>query len=401
MVLALVIVAVGGWSWARLSRPAPTVMITPHLVAQVRAAGTSPAMPWPTTGEAAVNVPSVGFAAQSGPEKPGPVASLTKVMTGYIVLHDHPLPALPTTPGAPQPPDANGPSITITPADVSIFETDVGEDQSNIQVNVGEVLSERQLVQGTLIRSANNLATVLGIWDAGSLPAFVAKMNATAAQLGMTSSHFVDASGFDPASVSTAADMLKVAAVAMQEPGFAQTVDHTSVTLPIVGTLDSYTPWIGVDGAVGVKSGYTSQAGGCDIVAIVRQVHGSSVLVLASSTGQNRAGAIAAAGFIALNLASVAGNDVEPVTAITAGQRVGTAADGYATVPVTVDRTVRVLAWPSEVVRLQLMPHGAAAGDRAGTPVGLVRITVGEQTQNDPAALAAHVPALTLSQRLF
>ena len=74
--------------------------------------GAAPALPWPSTGQGAVAVPSIGFAAQSGPESPVPVASLTKMTTALVILSDHPLPA-----------GSAGPVITVTPADVAEYAT--------------------------------------------------------------------------------------------------------------------------------------------------------------------------------------------------------------------------------------------------------------------------------------
>ena len=68
----------------------------------------------------------------------------------------------------------------------------------------GESLTELQALEGLLIPSGNNLAVLLADWDAGSTDAFVAKMNSAAQTLGLTSSHFVDVSGLDPGSESTA-----------------------------------------------------------------------------------------------------------------------------------------------------------------------------------------------------
>jgi D-alanyl-D-alanine carboxypeptidase (penicillin-binding protein 5/6) len=400
--VVLLAAAFGGWAWARLSRTPPPATVEPSAGLAVQVSGTAPALSWPVGVQSAVAVPAVGYHAQSGPETPAPVASLTKIMTGYIVLHDHPLSALPTAAGAAAPADADGPSVTMTDADVGTFESDVGQDESNIEVHAGEILTERQLLMGTLIRSANNLATALAIWDAGSLPAFVAKMNATAAQLGMTQTHFVDASGFDPSSQSTPADLLKVAAAAMQLPAFAQTVDHTTVTLPIVGTLDSYTPWIGRAGVVGVKSGYESQAGGCDVLALVRQVGGHPVTVLAAATGRTGPAAIVSAGFAALGLATAASHALVPVTAVTAGEHVGTAADGHAATNITASGAVSVVAWPGQTVTVRLVPsHEVRPGAPARSAIGSVQASVGEQTVTVPATTAIKLPPLTLGQRLF
>jgi hypothetical protein len=111
-------------------------------------------------------------------------------------------------------------------------------------------------------------------------------MNALAASLGATSTHYVDASGYDPQSVSTAADCLRIAAAAMQDPTFAQVVGSTSITLPLVGTLPNIVTEIGKNNVVGVKSGYTSAAGGCMVLAADRVVQGRTVLVLADVLGQ-------------------------------------------------------------------------------------------------------------------
>jgi D-alanyl-D-alanine carboxypeptidase (penicillin-binding protein 5/6) len=400
--VVLLAAAFGGWAWARLTRTPAPATVHPLSALAVPVAGTAPTLSWPAGVQAAVAVPAVGYTAQSGPERPAPVASLTKIITGYIVLRDHPLPALPTVAGEPAPANADGPSITMTAVDVGTFESDVGQDESNIEVHAGEVLTERQLLQGMLIRSANNLATALAVWDAGSLPAFVAKMNTTAAQLGMTQTHFVDASGFDPSSQSTPADLLKAAGAAMQLPAFAQTVDHTAVTLPIVGTLNSYTPWIGVAGTVGVKSGYTSQAGGCEVLALVRQVGGQPVTVLAAVTGKQGPASIVSAGFAALGLATTASHALVPVTAVTAGEPVGTAADGHAATEVTARGTVSVAAWPGQTITVRLVPtHTLRPGAAAGAAVGSVQASVGQQKVAVPAATTTGLPPLTLGQRLF
>ncbi len=146
------------------------------------------------------------------------------------------------------------------------------------------------MLGGLLVHSADNYADLLARWDAGSIPAFVAKMNADASRLGMDHSHFADASGVDPGSESTASDLLKVAAPDMANAAFASMVKMSSVTLPVAGTISTYTPLLGLEGIIGVKSGFTTAAGGCDVLAVVRTVHGEPVLLLAAVTGQQGAG---------------------------------------------------------------------------------------------------------------
>ena len=96
----------------------------------------------------------------------------------------------------------------------------------------------------------------------------------------------MDASGYDPATVSSASDVLRVAAVGMAIPTFAEIVGLTQVTLPLAGTLHNIVVQIGVGGVIGVKSGYTSQAGACMVLAADRVIDGRTLLVLVAVTGQ-------------------------------------------------------------------------------------------------------------------
>ena len=98
---------VGAWrcssccSWSRgrgrrrrrpaRARPDPAPSVTAALARDGRASRRSRDAPWPATGQSAVAVPSIGIDVASGPEQPVPIASLTKIMTAYVVLHDHPL----------------------------------------------------------------------------------------------------------------------------------------------------------------------------------------------------------------------------------------------------------------------------------------------------------------------
>ena len=89
----------------------------------------------------------------------------------------------------------------------------------------------------------------------------------------------------------------------------------TSVTLPVAGTISTYTPLLGLQGVIGVKSGFTSRRGGCDVVAVVRTVHGRPVLLLAAVTAQTGPEVLAQAGLHGLALVDALG----PLIGTTAG----------------------------------------------------------------------------------
>ncbi len=390
--VAVVLVAAAGIAVAvRLSAPDPAPAITPVLVRSVHVPATHVKLPWPSAGEGAVDVPSVGVAAGSPGQKPVPVASLTKLMTAYVVLHDHPLTG-----------SSSGPDVPVTESDIVDYDSDTNNDDSNALVAPGEVISERQLLNGMLVHSADNYADMLAGWDAGSIAAFVAKMNAVAAQLGMSETHFADDSGIAPASESTASDILKVAAPDMEDPVFASMVLMRSVTLPVAGTISTYTPLLGLDGIIGVKSGFTSEAGGCDVLAVVRTVHGVPTLVITAVTGQEGPGVLVTAGLHALDLADTVAKDMGAVSALQRGQVVARVTESGASVDARAVSSVAVLTWPGDAVARRFDPvtrltDQARAGDRVGTVV----VTLGMQRAVVPVRLSENVPRPSWVQRLF
>jgi D-alanyl-D-alanine carboxypeptidase (penicillin-binding protein 5/6) len=389
--ILFVALALAGVALVRLKSPAPVAAVKGDMVSTVHVAASPVVLPWPSTGQAAVAVPSVGIDMPSGPETPVPIASLTKMMTAYVILHDHPILV-----------GQNGPSITMGQADVDDFDNDTVEDQANAQVSGGEVLTERQLLEGLLVHSANNFADTLARWDAGTTPAFVAKMNSTAVGLGMTQTHYADASGFDQNSQSTAGDLLKVAAPDMENPAFAGIVKMSSVTLPVAGTISTYTPLLGFQGVIGVKSGFTTASGGCDVVAVVRTVHGQPTLVLGAVTGQTGPNVLAVAGFIALNLANHASSTIGSTPLVRAGEVVAHVSVAGHTVSASAARTADVLSWPGvNADRVLVDGKAIVAGAKEGHRVGSVVIVLGTQRIVVPVALRGDLPKPTVLQRLF
>jgi serine-type D-Ala-D-Ala carboxypeptidase (penicillin-binding protein 5/6) len=204
---------------------------------------------WPRRGQAAFVVGS-GQPAASRHERPVPIASVAKVMAAYVTLKHYPVG------GA-----DDGFTITISESQAQAETDDAAERQSVVAVQAGEQLTERQLLEALLIPSGNNIADVLADQVAGSETRFVAEMNDEARALGMHHTTYTDPSGFDPNTVSTAADQLRVLQHAMHFSAFRQIVSMPSVTLPVAGTLTNYNPLI-ADGYAG-KTGSDSAAKGC------------------------------------------------------------------------------------------------------------------------------------------
>jgi len=126
---------------------------------------------WPAHGQAAVQIGQAQI--QAGPNQhAAPIASVAKVMTAYLVLRDHPLRR-----------GQDGPTITLTDADVADTDRRRGRQESVVSIAAGEQLTEREALLALLLPSANNIAAVLTRWDAGSVERFVARMNATEARI--------------------------------------------------------------------------------------------------------------------------------------------------------------------------------------------------------------------------
>jgi D-alanyl-D-alanine carboxypeptidase (penicillin-binding protein 5/6) len=246
------------------------------------------AVSWPQQGQAAL-VLGNGRPAASPGEQPVPIASLAKVMTAYLTLKRYPLS------------DAqNGFPITVTDEQAQAE----AQGQSVVAVRTGEQLTERQLLEALLIPSGNNIARILAAQVAGSEPSFVAEMNAEARALGMDHTLYTDPSGFDPNTVSTAADQLRVFERAMRFPVFRQIVSMASVTLPVVGTLTNYNPLIAE--GYGGKTGSDSAAGGClaffTNVTVGGRPATAAGVVMGQGQGSDTSAILAAAGGAAQQL---------------------------------------------------------------------------------------------------
>jgi serine-type D-Ala-D-Ala carboxypeptidase (penicillin-binding protein 5/6) len=234
-----------------------------------------PGAVWPANGQAAF-VQTGQSKVQAGPNQhAAAIASVAKVMTAYLVLRDHPLRL-----------GQDGPAITLTDADVADADRRREQRESVVPVAAGEQLTERQALHALLLPSANNIAAVLARWDAGSADRFVARMNATARSLGMTHTRYTDPSGYDDATMSTAADQVRIVDQAMRLPVFASIVATPSAMLPVAGTVHNTNTLLGHNGFVGVKTGSDNAAGGCFAFRAIRRIDGKQTAITGVVLGQ-------------------------------------------------------------------------------------------------------------------
>ena len=177
------------------------------------------------------------------------IASTTKIMTALIVCEQ-----------------------TNVLDRVRIPKEAVGIEGSSMYLREGEVMTVQELLYGLMLHSGNDAAVALAIYCGGTIEGFAQLMNDKAHRLRLMGSHFENPHGLDsPGHYSTARDMAVLAAYAMDNPIFAQTV--STKTVAAAGrTLRNHNKLLWrLEGADGVKTGFTKAAGRILVSSATRQ----------------------------------------------------------------------------------------------------------------------------------
>lgn len=187
-----------------------------------------------------------------------PIASLTKIMTGLLVLEE------------------SDPADAVTVAPNAVIPEDAQPGISALGLEVGERISVDDLLFALLLQSANDAAVALADHVSGSEARFVKDMNLRAATLGMRRTRFRSPNGLDDRGYSTARDLMTLTRTAMAIPSFAEIVATRFHTVPApdgdtrdIQNRDALL-WL-YAGATGVKTGYTSPAGYCVVATAERE----------------------------------------------------------------------------------------------------------------------------------
>ncbi|HEU5348015.1 MAG TPA: D-alanyl-D-alanine carboxypeptidase family protein [Ktedonobacterales bacterium] len=193
-----------------------------------------------------------------------PMASCTKIMTALLAVEKGKLDQV----------------ITVG-ADAHSL---VRPDSSYMGLGTGEKLTLKDLLYGLIMPSGNDAAVAIADGIGGTETRFVTMMNARAAQLGLTHTHFANPHGLDASGHHTSArDLAVLAAVAMKNPTLVTIMSAYSYEIPKTATHKAYHLRTGNDllahagspypGAIGVKPGYTGPAGYCQAFAAIRHGH--------------------------------------------------------------------------------------------------------------------------------
>ncbi|GLW27846.1 D-alanyl-D-alanine carboxypeptidase family protein [Actinoplanes regularis] len=370
--LAVVLVAVlllvallGSGAAVQLTRDLPNASLTTGIATTIKIPGTLPKIPWPAQGSAELMIEGLGRIGGSGGKSAQPIGSVAKVMTAYVILKDHPLQG-----------DDEGPTLTVTAADVADYQSRIPSGQSLVAVQEGEQLSERDALEALMLPSANNIAHQLAVWGGGDVDGFLTKMNAAADELGMTDTEYTDPSGFLPTTISTASDQVKLARAVLKFDVFAEIVELREAQIPVAGKILNYNALLGVDGVFGIKTGSTDQAGG-NLVFAARLKAGSRDLVIVGAVfnqpGANTPEQLAAVNKVVRKLLASVRSTVKEYELL-AAKPVGQVETAWgASTTVTPASALKVVGWPGLAVKVKTTTTTPGPRVTAGETVGEVQ----------------------------
>lgn len=163
-----------------------------------------------------------------------------------------------------------GPVVTVSPNAVAAAAP---TDSATLKLQAGQQVAFDDLLAATLISSGNDGAVAIAEHVAGSEAAFVQKMNERAQQLGLTSTNFLNASGFtdDQAHHISPLDLAVLGMTAMNHPDFARWAQAKTLNLETVGAVTNRNELLGTyTGTTGIKTGFTNAAGQCLVASVER-----------------------------------------------------------------------------------------------------------------------------------
>ena len=366
-ILVVIAVALGLYVPAALAAPLPAAQLELDVPTPAPAEPATLALPGVGTGAIALEG-SDELLGESGQTGPVPIASVTKVITALVVLESHPLVE-----------GDDGPGITMTAADVQILEQTRAVDGSYELVNEGQVLSERQVLEIMLLKSANNYAETVTNWAFGSLAAYLDAARAFTAEHGLSDTTIVDASGLDPGSRSSTKDLMRIASLALADPVLATIVSTALDEVPVIGEIDNSNKLLGIDGIDGIKTGTTDEAGSCLLFSAEFTVGGETKSVVGVILGAQSSQAARDAVQALLASTKAAFTTIPLITADTEVGEYTTEWGETASIVASADE--EALVWSNDPVAVDASADDVVTA-RSGADVGTIRYTVDGRTED-------------------
>lgn len=330
---------------------------------------------WPAQGYAAIGAKGYGVLETHGSQAQRPMASISKIVTVLAVLEKHPFKSA-----------KSSPMLTMTAADVALFNKYYGMGGSYAKVEVGEKISLYQVLQAILLPSANNMADSAAIWSFGSMEKYHAYANQMLSRMGLKQTIVAtDASGFAPDSKSTPSELVRLGELAMSNPIIAQIVVQPSATIPVHGVIYSANSRLGFNGIIGIKTGLTDEAGGCFLFAANHEVKGKKIMLIGAVMGEPTLRAALADSEPLLNSAKP---HFGAKTPIEAGEVFATITTPWQeAAEVVAQKDVSLIAWNGKPITPNIELHKINGSKPAGATVGAALVSSGNHTTSTPLVL--------------
>ncbi|MEO5921028.1 MAG: D-alanyl-D-alanine carboxypeptidase [Pseudolysinimonas sp.] len=340
--------------------------------------GAAAAPAWPGYGASAIGaVGYPGVLATSGSDQALPMASITKLVTVMTVLEALPLKV-----------DETGPSLTMTEADVALYDAYRKVNGKVAPVAAGQVYTERELLDLTLIESANNYSSTLAKWAFGSEEAFVTAAREWVSAHALPSLTIVDSTGLGAGNTGTATDLIELGRLALADPLVAAIVGTDSLTVHDVGLVENSNELLGTNGVTGIKTGTLDTFGANLLFSAVYPIGTSSVTVIGVVLGgtDHETLDIAITGLLASVQAGFHEIDVSDVGASFASYATawGQTADAEA------DAEAMLLTWADTPIATAVSADPVRIED-AGERIGEVVFTSGPNSVTVPLVLSTAI----------
>ena len=320
-----------------------------------------------------------------------PLGSITKLITILVAMDHKPLEA-----------GADGETYTWTAADAARTDEYLAVDGVAYSIPVGTELTQRQMLQFIFLPSANDFAYAYALWVFGSNEAFLGALEEWKVKHDLTSISFVEPTGMEMEDQASAADLVRVAQLALDNPAIREFNGTVTAEMPWgVGTIENSNPLLGVmPGVIGTKTG-TLHAFGYNLIASQEaDAAGRPVTKISVTLGRPSAADRAASG---RNVLTAMDELPQQVELVTAGEEVGTAttADGVRVALHTADSVAAVML-PGEDASYELdVDFGEASEAEAGSEVGVLRVSSPSGAHEVPVVTADAVSEPDLAWRLL
>jgi D-alanyl-D-alanine carboxypeptidase (penicillin-binding protein 5/6) len=335
-----------------------------------------PTLAFPGYGASAIGaVGYPGVLAQSGSPDALPMASISKIVTALVVLEAHPLAA-----GEP------GPSVTMSAADAALYSTYLAQNGTVSNVRAGMTFTERELLELSLIKSANNYTMSMVLWAFGSNDAYVAAARSWLTTHGLDRIVVNEPTGIDRSNVAPVDQLVELGKLALENPVVAEIVATKAATVPHVGELPNTNELLGISGVDGIKTGTLDDFGANLLFSADYTVGESTVGVVGVVLGGPTHDRIDAD--IVTLLASTVANFTEVEVAADAEAFASYAAIWGESVTAVAAGRVTLLTWAGAPVEVEVVTEDVRTGT-AGEDVGDLRFTSGPKTVEVDLELSA------------